>query len=59
MNVKLGSEVGYQIRFDDVSSRETAIKFVTDGILLRELLNDRNLKKYDVIILGNYLVTDC
>jgi HrpA-like RNA helicase len=51
MNVTLGSTVGYQIRFEDVSQRDTSIKFVTDGILLRELLNDKNLSKYNVIIL--------
>ena len=51
MNVKLGTTVGYQIRFEDVSQRDTSIKFVTDGILLRELLNDKNLSKYNVIIL--------
>jgi HrpA-like RNA helicase len=47
----LGTSVGYQIRFEDVSSSETKIKFVTDGMLLRELLNDQLLSKYGVIIL--------
>ena len=52
MGVQVGGLVGYQIRFDDVSSfNETKIKFVTDGILLRELLNDPMLSKYSVIIL--------
>ncbi|KAJ3354224.1 putative ATP-dependent RNA helicase dhx33 [Kappamyces sp. JEL0680] len=51
MECKLGDTVGYQIRFDDTSSSETMIKFVTDGILLRELLNDPKLSKYGVIIL--------
>ncbi|CAG7852149.1 Probable ATP-dependent RNA helicase prh1 [Serendipita indica DSM 11827] len=49
-NAKLGSEVGYAIRFDDQSSPETRIKFYTDGMLLREMLNDSQLKRCDVVI---------
>ena len=48
---KLGKEVGYSIRFEDCSSEDTKIKFVTDGILVRECLADHNLSKYNVIIL--------
>ena len=40
MGVKLGSTVGYAIRFEDVTSEDTKIKYMTDGILLRESLND-------------------
>ncbi|KAG0235515.1 putative ATP-dependent RNA helicase dhr2 [Actinomortierella wolfii] len=47
----LGNRVGYSIRFDDTSSRETKIKYMTDGIMLRELLSDRLLLNYSVIIL--------
>ena len=47
----LGKEVGYSIRFEDCSSEETRIKFVTDGILVRECLADQNLSRYNVIIL--------
>lgn len=47
----LGTTVGYQIRFEDVTAADTRIKFVTDGMLLRELLNDRELSKYSMIIL--------
>jgi ATP-dependent RNA helicase DHX8/PRP22 len=47
----LGKEVGYSIRFEDCSSDDTIIKFVTDGILVRECLADHNLSKYNVIIL--------
>src|SRR6059036_3010625 len=36
-NVKLGDEVGYQIRFDDVTSRRTRIRYVTEGVLLRQM----------------------
>jgi pre-mRNA-splicing factor ATP-dependent RNA helicase DHX38/PRP16 len=40
MNVKLGQEVGYSIRFEDCTSDKTIIKFMTDGMLLREFLLD-------------------
>ena len=40
MNVKLGSLVGYSIRFEDMTSAETKIKYMTDGMLLRELMHD-------------------
>ena len=52
MNGILGDLVGYQIRFENHTDHEkTKIKFVTDGMLLRELLNDSLLSKYNVIIL--------
>ncbi|KAF9093821.1 putative ATP-dependent RNA helicase dhr2 [Mortierella sp. AD031] len=47
----LGQKVGYSIRFDDTSSRDSLIKYMTDGIMLRELLSDRLLLRYSVIIL--------
>jgi ATP-dependent helicase HrpA len=47
----LGSFVGYKVRFSDRDSAETKIKFMTDGILLRELQTDRFLNSYDVIII--------
>ncbi|AFN84055.1 HrpA-like helicase [Encephalitozoon romaleae SJ-2008] len=50
MNVKLGEEVGYSIRFDDRSSSKTRLKYATDGILIREINGDKYLKKYDVVI---------
>lgn len=40
MDTKLGSIVGYSIRFEDETSNETVIKYMTDGVLLRESLND-------------------
>ena len=49
-NVRLGGVVGYTVRFDDVSSVETRIKYVTDGMLVRELLSDALLSKYSVIV---------
>lgn len=51
MRAEVGKLVGYSIRFHDKTSHETKIKFVTDGMLLRELLNDSMLSKYSVIIL--------
>lgn len=51
MNVKLGKEVGYTIRFEDNSSKDTVIKYMTDGILLRESLSDPDLEKYSCIIM--------
>ncbi|QPG75818.1 hypothetical protein FOA43_003180 [Brettanomyces nanus] len=51
MNVKLGEEVGFSIRFEDRSSSKTRIKFMTDGILLRETLQDEDLDKYSCIIM--------
>lgn len=47
----LGDEVGYTIRFDDRSSHKTKIKYVTDGVLLREISNDHTLSRYSVVIL--------
>ncbi|GAM26966.1 hypothetical protein SAMD00019534_101410, partial [Acytostelium subglobosum LB1] len=48
---RLGEEVGYAIRFEDCVSNETVIKYMTDGILLRECLLDPDLSQYSVIIL--------
>eukprot|EP00698_Gefionella_okellyi_P007728 TRINITY_DN1885_c0_g2_i1.p1 TRINITY_DN1885_c0_g2~~TRINITY_DN1885_c0_g2_i1.p1 ORF type:complete len:967 (-),score=246.37 TRINITY_DN1885_c0_g2_i1:44-2944(-) len=48
---KLGAEVGYSIRFEDCTSPETRIKYMTDGMLLRECLLDDTLKSYSVIVL--------
>ena len=47
----LGGRVGYSIRFDEVTSPQTRIKFMTDGMLLREFLSDRTMAKYSVVIL--------
>ncbi|KAL0229181.1 hypothetical protein GEMRC1_013801 [Eukaryota sp. GEM-RC1] len=49
--VEVGKEVGYAIRFEDVTSDSTRIKFMTDGILLRESLRDEMLSDYSVIIM--------
>ncbi|QRV91670.1 Helicase associated domain (HA2) [Ceratobasidium sp. AG-Ba] len=51
MEVALGSTVGYAIRFEDCTSKDTKIKYMTDGVLLRESLNEGDLDRYSVIIL--------
>eukprot|EP00775_Hariotina_reticulata_P007952 gene7952-8150_t len=51
MDVELGEEVGYSIRFEECSSNKTIIKFLTDGMLLREAMSDPLLERYSVIIL--------
>jgi len=48
---RLGQEVGYAIRFEDCTGPETVIKYMTDGMLLRECLLDSDLKSYSVVIL--------
>uniref|UniRef100_A0A6A7FRF4 RNA helicase n=1 Tax=Hirondellea gigas TaxID=1518452 RepID=A0A6A7FRF4_9CRUS len=48
---RLGQEVGYSIRFEDMTSPETVIKYMTDGMLLREALLDQDLSVYSVILL--------
>jgi pre-mRNA-splicing factor ATP-dependent RNA helicase DHX38/PRP16 len=51
MEVKLGSTVGYAIRFEDCTSKETVIKYMTDGVLLRESLNEQDLDRYSCVIM--------
>jgi ATP-dependent helicase HrpA len=51
LGVELGGVVGYQVRFDDRSARDTRVKLMTDGVLLAELQRDRDLKRYDTIII--------
>ncbi|BGP46836.1 Pre-mRNA-splicing factor ATP-dependent RNA helicase PRP16 [Rhodotorula kratochvilovae] len=51
MECELGAEVGYSIRFEDCTSDKTVIKYMTDGVMLRESLNEGDLDRYSVIIL--------
>ncbi|TQE11484.1 hypothetical protein C1H46_002859 [Malus baccata] len=51
MDVTIGEEVGYSIRFEDCSSSRTVLKYLTDGMLLREAMTDPLLERYSVIIL--------
>ncbi|WKC85711.1 ATP-dependent RNA helicase [Borreliella lusitaniae] len=51
IGVKVGEEVGYKIRFEEITSPKTKIKLMTDGVLLQELKKDTLLYEYDVIII--------
>ena len=51
MGVELGSEVGYAIRFEDLTSEKTVIKYMTDGVLLRESLRESDLDQYSAIVM--------
>ena len=48
---QLGQEIGYTIRFEDCTSPSTRIKYMTDGMLMREYLADNNLSKYIAVML--------
>ncbi|CAH2002801.1 unnamed protein product [Acanthoscelides obtectus] len=51
MGTRLGDDVGYAIRFEDCTSENTVIKYMTDGILLRESLREPDLDHYSAIIM--------
>lgn len=51
MSVKLGGDVGYSIRFEDCTSDRTVIKYMTDGMLLREFLTEPDLGAYSVMMI--------
>jgi ATP-dependent helicase HrpA len=51
LGTQLGDVVGYKVRFTDKSGDATAVKLMTDGILLAEIGNDRNLTRYDTLII--------
>lgn len=51
MGCELGSKVGYAIRFEDCTSSDTIIKYMTDGVLLRETLRESDLDTYSCIIM--------
>jgi pre-mRNA-splicing factor ATP-dependent RNA helicase DHX16 len=50
MGVKLGHEVGYSIRFEDCTSEKTILKYMTDGMLLREFFAQPELDSYSVVM---------
>jgi ATP-dependent helicase HrpA len=50
MQVQLGEEVGYAVRFSDRSRRDTRVRLMTDGLLLAEIGRDRLLRRYDTVI---------
>ena len=51
---RLGDEVGFQIRFDKVTSAKTRIRFVTEGVLLRQMLNDPGLRGVSAILFDEF-----
>ena len=51
LGTKLGDVVGFQVRFSSQTTEHTLVKVMTDGILLAELSQDRNLEKYDTLII--------
>jgi ATP-dependent helicase HrpB len=51
---KLGEEVGYQIRFDNVTSPQTRIRYVTEGVLLRQMLNEPTLPRVTAVIFDEF-----
>ncbi|KAI9009169.1 P-loop containing nucleoside triphosphate hydrolase protein [Hyaloraphidium curvatum] len=51
LDVPLGEEVGYSIRFEDCTSKRTVLKYMTDGMLLREAMADPKLSRYSAVIL--------
>ncbi|HXM32386.1 MAG TPA: ATP-dependent helicase HrpB [Chthoniobacterales bacterium] len=53
-NSRLGDEVGYQIRFENVTSPRTRIRFVTEGILLRQLIHDPELRGVAAILFDEF-----
>jgi ATP-dependent helicase HrpB len=51
---RLGEEVGYQIRFENKASKNTRILIMTEGVLLRKLIQDPELKGFDGVILDEF-----
>jgi pre-mRNA-splicing factor ATP-dependent RNA helicase DHX16 len=51
MNVRLGQEVGYSIRFENCTSPKTVIQYMTDGMLLREILTQPDLASYSCMVI--------
>ncbi|HEY2342521.1 MAG TPA: helicase-related protein, partial [Chthoniobacteraceae bacterium] len=51
---RLGDEVGYQIRFEKITSKKTRIRFVTEGVLLRQLLQDPELRSISAILFDEF-----
>jgi len=54
LGVRLGNEVGYQIRFENVTSPRTKIRFVTEGVLLRQMIDDPKLRGVSTLIFDEF-----
>lgn len=53
-NAALGREVGYQVRFENVTSRQTRIRYVTEGVLLRQMVEDSSLPGVSALIFDEF-----
>lgn len=51
---RLGETVGYQVRFEEVASRQTRLRFLTEGVLTRRLLSDPKLKNVGAVVLDEF-----
>jgi pre-mRNA-splicing factor ATP-dependent RNA helicase DHX16 len=51
MDVRLGHEVGYSIRFENRTTPQTIIQYMTDGMLLREILTEPDLVSYSCLVI--------
>jgi ATP-dependent helicase HrpB len=51
---RLGGEVGYQVRFDNVTSRDTRLAYVTEGVMLRQLMEDPDLRGVGCIVIDEF-----
>ena len=54
LGVQLGQEVGYQIRFENVTSAKTKIRFVTEGVLLRQMIEDPKLRGVSALVFDEF-----
>ncbi len=53
-NARLGGEVGYQVRFENITSRETRLTYVTEGVMLRMMLEDPTLDRVGCIVIDEF-----
>jgi ATP-dependent helicase HrpB len=54
MGVRLGAEVGYQVRFEEVASKNTRLRFVTEGVLTRRMVSDPELRGVSIAVLDEF-----
>jgi ATP-dependent helicase HrpB len=54
LGVRLGDEVGYQIRFENCTSKKTKIRFVTEGVLLRQMIDDPRLRGVSALLFDEF-----
>lgn len=54
LGIRLGDEVGYQIRFENCTSKKTKIRFVTEGVLLRQMIDDPQLRGVSALLFDEF-----